>query len=80
MAKSGWEAISESMATAIQVGDRAPDFELTAADGRKVKLSDFRGKKNVVLYFYPASETPAARFKPVPFAMPTVFSKNWALK
>ncbi len=67
MAKSGWEAIREDMATAIQVGDRAPDFELTAADGRKVKLSDFRGKKNVVLYFYPASETPGCTIQACAF-------------
>jgi peroxiredoxin Q/BCP len=46
------------MATAIHVGDRAPDFELLAANGQTVRLSDFRGNKNVVLYFYPASETP----------------------
>jgi peroxiredoxin Q/BCP len=43
-------------------GDRAPDFELPAtgptAAGGKVKLSDFRGKKTVVLYFYPKDETP----------------------
>jgi len=46
------------MASAIQVGDRAPDFELQAANGQTVRLSDFQGRKNVVLYFYPASETP----------------------
>lgn len=46
------------MATAIRVGDRAPDFELLAANGQTVRLSDFQGHKNVVLYFYPASETP----------------------
>jgi len=42
----------------IKVGDRAPDFELVAASGQKVRLSDFRGKKNVVLFFYPKDETP----------------------
>jgi peroxiredoxin Q/BCP len=40
------------------VGDRAPDFELEAVSGQKVRLSDFRGKKNVVLFFYPKDETP----------------------
>lgn len=34
-------------------GDAAPDFELAASDGTKVRLSSFRGKKNVVLCFYP---------------------------
>ena len=36
----------------IKVGDTAPDFELTDQTGKKVKLSDFRGKKDVVLAFY----------------------------
>jgi len=36
----------------LKVGDRAPDFTLPDQDGRPVKLSDFRGKKNVVLAFY----------------------------
>jgi peroxiredoxin len=36
----------------LKVGDRAPDFTLTDTDGRQVRLSDFRGKKNVVLAFY----------------------------
>jgi peroxiredoxin Q/BCP len=45
----------------MQPGDRAPDFELPAtgpADGGKVRLADFRGKKTVVLYFYPKDQTP----------------------
>ncbi len=43
---------------ALQVGDLAPDFELDSTDGTKVKLSDFRGKKNVLLSFYPLDFTP----------------------
>jgi thioredoxin-dependent peroxiredoxin len=39
-------------------GDRAPDFELPANQGRTVRLADFRGKKTIVLYFYPKDETP----------------------
>ncbi|GAA2732633.1 MULTISPECIES: peroxiredoxin [Streptomyces] len=42
---------------AIQVGDKAPDFELKDNHGRSVKLSDFRGEKNVVLLFYPFAFT-----------------------
>ncbi|MFF4754059.1 peroxiredoxin [Streptomyces sp. NPDC002514] len=42
---------------AIQVGDKAPDFELKDNHGRGVKLSDFRGQKNVVLLFYPFAFT-----------------------
>ena len=38
--------------TQLKVGDRAPDFTLTDTEGQKVSLSDFRGKKNVVLAFY----------------------------
>ncbi|AKN69307.1 peroxiredoxin [Streptomyces sp. PBH53] len=42
---------------AIQVGDKAPDFELKDNHGRTVKLSDFHGEKNVVLLFYPFAFT-----------------------
>ena len=36
----------------VQVGQPAPDFALEALEGRAVTLSDFRGKKRVVLVFY----------------------------
>lgn len=42
----------------MKVGDVAPDFSLQAHDGTQVRLSDFRGKKNVVLFFYPKDDTP----------------------
>ena len=42
----------------LAVGDRAPDFALPDAGGGTVRLSDFRGKKAVVLYFYPKDDTP----------------------
>lgn len=38
--------------THLKVGDVAPDFTLPDQNGTPVKLSDFRGKKNVVLAFY----------------------------
>lgn len=38
---------------AIEVGDGAPDFELKDQHGTPVRLSDFQGRKNVVLIFYP---------------------------
>jgi thioredoxin-dependent peroxiredoxin len=42
---------------ALRVGDKAPAFELEDAEGRKVSLSDFKGRF-VVLYFYPRDNTP----------------------
>lgn len=45
------------MAT-LQVGDRAPDFDLVASGGAPLRLADLAGKKNVVLYFYPGDFTP----------------------
>ena len=38
---------------AVEIGEQAPDFELTDQHGTPVKLSDFRGSKNVVMVFYP---------------------------
>lgn len=43
---------------ALQVGDKAPDFELPSTGGKAVRLSDYAGQKNVVLYFYPRDFTP----------------------
>lgn len=42
----------------INTGDVAPDFTLQSQTGENVTLSQFRGKKNMVLYFYPKDETP----------------------
>jgi hypothetical protein len=40
------------------VGEEAPDFQLKSHLDTEVKLSDFRGKKNVVLAFFPLAFTP----------------------
>ncbi|WFS63281.1 peroxiredoxin [Pseudodesulfovibrio thermohalotolerans] len=42
----------------VKVGDTAPDFTLPEINGGTVSLSDYRGKKNVVLSFVPAAWTP----------------------
>ncbi|HCO12074.1 MAG TPA: peroxiredoxin [Desulfonauticus sp.] len=42
----------------VKVGELAPDFELPSISGKKVRLSSFRGKKNVLLSFVPAAWTP----------------------
>ncbi len=46
------QATTVAQTTKLKVGDMAPDFTLSDTAGQKVKLSDFRGKSNVVLAFY----------------------------
>jgi peroxiredoxin Q/BCP len=41
-----------AMPKTLKVGDAAPDFTMRGTDGKTYKLSDFKGKKNVVLAFY----------------------------
>ena len=41
----------------LKVGDKAPAFTLLDQDGKKVKLSDFKGRR-VLVYFYPKADTP----------------------
>jgi peroxiredoxin (alkyl hydroperoxide reductase subunit C) len=45
----------------LKVGEMAPDFELPAVEGEqriRIRLSDYRGKKNVVVSFHPLNWTP----------------------
>ena len=42
----------------VTVGKRVPDFSAPATGDQTIKLSDFKGEKNVVLYFYPKDSTP----------------------
>src|SRR6201984_3660503 len=43
--------------TRLAAGDKAPAFTLTDADGNKVSLADYKGRR-VIVYFYPAASTP----------------------
>jgi peroxiredoxin len=45
-------------ATILKVGQQAPEFELMNQDKNKLKLSDYRGKKKVILLFYPMDFSP----------------------
>ena len=49
---------SKSEKFLLKEGKKAPDFSAVNQNGKKIKLSSFRGKKNVILYFYPKDMTP----------------------
>ena len=49
---------SENEMAKLNVGHMAPEFELNDFNSNLVKLSSYRGKKNVVVYFYPKDDTP----------------------
>ena len=46
----------------LNIGDKAPDFEVNNENSEKTKLSDYEGKK-VVLYFYPKDNTPGCNLR-----------------
>jgi hypothetical protein len=46
------------VSSALDVGDKAPDFTLPSTTGEKISLSQFRGKKLVLLEFYGADYSP----------------------
>ena len=52
------ETTNKAAKNSVQIGDVAPDFTLPDQSGNEVNLKDFRGKKAVVLYFYPKDNTP----------------------
>lgn len=47
-----------ALVAAVEVGDKAPDFELASTKGGKLRLSGLAGKKNVILQFYVLDFTP----------------------
>lgn len=42
----------------LEVGQVAPDFNLSSTNGEKIRLSDFKGEKHVMVAFYPLDFTP----------------------
>lgn len=51
----------------VKAGDLVPEIEGETFDGQKIKLSDFQGKSNVVLYFYPKDNTPGCTIEALDF-------------
>jgi len=45
-------SMSAGAAHAVDVGQKAPEFALPSSTGKEIKLADFAGKKNVVLFFF----------------------------
>jgi cytochrome oxidase Cu insertion factor (SCO1/SenC/PrrC family) len=49
---AGCASTAQSPVSSPNVGDNAPDFSIVDVSGNEVRLSGFKGKKNVVLFFY----------------------------
>lgn len=54
------------MSDRLSAGDRAPDFDLPAADGTRVSSADLAGKK-AIIYFYPKAMTPGCTTQAIDF-------------
>ena len=52
----------------LQTGQSAPGFTLPDAEMQMVKLSGFKGKNNIVLYFYPRDDTPGCTMEAIDFS------------
>ncbi len=55
---SMWSVAGATVATALEVGEKAPDFTLPSTTGEKISLNQFLGKKLVLIEFYVADFTP----------------------
>ena len=58
LAVAFWLLALAGGALAVEVGQKAPDFELASTQGGKFKLSELAGKKNVIIQFYVLDFTP----------------------
>lgn len=65
------------MTRELKNGDMAPDFELPSDSGKRIRLSDLRGKR-VILYFYPKDDTPGCTTQACGFrdAYPQIEEQN----
>ena len=52
----------------LKTGDAAPEFELPNADFEVTKLGDFKGTRNLVIYFYPKDDTPGCTIEALEFS------------
>jgi peroxiredoxin Q/BCP len=53
----GFTLAAGSMAAELKVGDAAPDFQLQGSDGKTYRLADFKGKKPVIVAWFPKAFT-----------------------
>ena len=51
-------SVLPGLSAAVEVGDKAPDFDLTSTQSGKFRLSNLAGKKNVIVQFYVLDFTP----------------------
>jgi peroxiredoxin Q/BCP/two-component system osmolarity sensor histidine kinase EnvZ len=52
----------------LKSGDPAPEFELPSTDLEMMTSGEFKGKKNLVLYFYPKDDTPGCTLEAIEFS------------
>ena len=53
-----WAGVGAGVASALEIGEQAPDFTLPSTTGEKISLSQFRGKTAVLIEFYGADFSP----------------------
>jgi len=68
MSKENVEVRRQEISIPLQENSVAPDFTALDLDGKAIKLSDFHGKKKVVVYFYPKDFTPGCTTETAEFA------------